>query len=142
MFLCSRCHSRECLHVPLLILKLTVGHHRDDTRHMLSTAEFEILSERKTFISNISRGAIIDQPALISALEEGLIRGAALDVTDPEPLPDDHPLWTTPNAIVTPHISGSITGYVDRAFGVLELNLDKRAKGEPLINVVNRKRGY
>lgn len=114
----------------------------DDTRHMLSGPEFEILSKKHAFISNISRGAIIDQPALISALEKGLVRGAALDVTDPEPLPDGHPLWSTPNVIITPHVSGNVAEYMERAFGVLELNLEKRAKGEPLINVVNRKRGY
>lgn len=109
---------------------------------MLGTEEFKILSKKKAFISNISRGGIINQPELISAMNDGLLRGAALDVTDPEPLPDNHALWTTPNVIVTPHISGNGVAYIDRAFGVLEMNLEKRAKGESLINVVDRKRGY
>lgn len=109
---------------------------------MLSTAEFEILSKKKTLISNISRGPIIDQPALIEALEKGLLRGACLDVTDPEPLPSDNPLWDTKNAIVTPHLSGLVSTYTERSFGVLDLNLERRAAGKPLVNVVKRKRGY
>ena len=128
----------------------------DQTRHFLAAPEFEILSKRNTFISNISRGAIINQDDLISALhrydkdvkdgKEGDdlkgLRGAALDVTEPEPLPADSPLWEAPNCIVTPHISGLGSSYMDRAFQVLEVNLERREKGEKLINVVNRKRGY
>ncbi|KAF2436606.1 2-hydroxyacid dehydrogenase [Tothia fuscella] len=113
-----------------------------DTRHLLSTAEFDILSKKKALISNIARGAIIDQPALIAALEAGKLRGAALDVTDPEPLPSNDPLWKAPNVTITPHISGNAVDYIERLFAVLEVNLARRAKGEPLINVIDRKKGY
>ena len=113
-----------------------------ETHHMLSTAEFDILSKKKTFVSNISRGAIIDQPALVSALKDGKIRGAALDVTDPEPLPEDDELWDAPNCIVTPHISGINTSYTTRSLDILRVNLERLRDGEGLINVVNRKRGY
>ncbi|KAL8900404.1 MAG: hypothetical protein Q9192_001088 [Flavoplaca navasiana] len=141
------------------------------TTHLLGEEEFKILSKRNAFVTNISRGPIIDQPALIAALkayddytspmadgggefsvvpEADLkadtsipgIRGAALDVTDPEPLPKDDPLWNASNCIITPHISGLGSAYVDRCFQVFEVNLDKRKKGERLINVVDRERGY
>jgi phosphoglycerate dehydrogenase-like enzyme len=112
------------------------------TRHFLSTEEFDILSKRKALVSNIARGPIIDQPALAKALHEGKLRGAALDVTEPEPLPPDDPLWNAPNVIITPHISGSGTAYSERAFAVLEQNLTNREEGRPLINVVSRRKGY
>lgn len=128
----------------------------EETRHFLAAPEFEILSKRNTFISNIARGQIINQDDLISALhqydkdkKEGKkgdalrgLRGAALDVTDPEPLPKDHPLWDAPNTILTPHISGQSTEYMDRALQVLEVNLERKQNGEKLINEVDRKRGY
>jgi len=117
----------------------------EQTRHFLSTEEFKVLSQdgkRPAFITNIARGPIIDQPALIKALKDGTLAGAALDVTDPEPLPEDSELWGLENAIVTPHVSGVGQSYAERAFQVLELNLEKRRNGERLINVVQRERGY
>lgn len=93
-------------------------------------------------MANISRGGIIDQPALIKALEDKKISGAALDVTDPEPLPPDHPLWSAPNVLITPHISGSTTVYAERAFQVLRENLRRRRDGGKLVNLVDRERGY
>jgi phosphoglycerate dehydrogenase-like enzyme len=115
------------------------------TTHLLSTPEFELLSKsnpHKTYIANISRGAIIDQPALVAACENKQILGAALDVTDPEPLPPDDPLWTAPNVLITPHVSGNTTVYAERAFQVLEENVVRWKKGEKFINVVDRKSGY
>ena len=127
-----------------------------ETLHFIAAEEFAILGKtRNAFVSNISRGQIINQTDLVTFLRKykdndpldgkdggGGIRGAALDVTDPEPLPKDDPLWDAPNCIVTPHISGLGDAYVDRAFQVVEVNLDRKEKGEKLINVVNRKRGY
>ena len=120
------------------------------TKHLISAPEFEILGKRNAFVSNISRGPIIQQTDLIAALKKGAendgkdggLGGAALDVTDPEPLPKDDPLWDAPNVIITPHISGTGTAYVERAFQVLEVNLDRREKGAKLINVVDREKGY
>ena len=122
----------------------------DDTEHFLGAEEFEILGRKKRgFVTNISRGQIIKQDDLIASLNQGAdkdsengLRGAALDVTDPEPLPADSELWDAPNCIVTPHISGLSTRYMERSFQVLQVNLAKRAKGKKLINVVNRKKGY
>lgn len=127
-----------------------------ETTHFISAAEFAILGKtRNAFISNISRGQIINQSDLLTYLRKyadndpldgkdggGGLRGAALDVTDPEPLPKDDPLWDAPNCIITPHISGLGEAYTDRAFQVLEVNLDRRERGERMINVVDRKRGY
>ena len=128
------------------------------THHFISEAELQILgkSGKNAFLSNISRGRIIDQSALITSLRkyvdndplqggsggEGGIRGCALDVTDPEPLPPDHELWDAPNCIITPHISGLGSTYTKRALDVFRVNLEKWQKGEKLINQVDRKRGY
>lgn len=117
----------------------------EQTKHFLSTEEFKILSQdgkRPAFVSNIARGQIVDQAALIAALKDGTLSGAALDVTDPEPLPEDSELWDLENVIVTPHISGVGQAYTDRAFQVVETNLERRERGEGLINVVRRERGY
>lgn len=127
-----------------------------ETTRFIGAEEFAILGRKKNaFISNISRGQIVVQSELIAALKAykdndplhggdggcGL-RGAALDVADPEPLPKDSPLWDAPNCIITPHISGLGESYVDRSFQVLEVNLDRRENGQEMINVVDRKRGY
>lgn len=93
-------------------------------------------------MANIARGQCIDQKALIVALEQGQIGGAALDVTDPEPLPADDPLWDAPNVLITPHCSGSSDVYADRAFQVLIENIKRHRSGGKLINEVNRERGY
>ena len=150
--------DKESLHnflkqdIDLLLISVPLT---KETTHFIAEAELEILGKRNAFISNISRGQIIKQSDLLTALKKykdndpldggdggGGIRGAALDVTDPEPLPEDDPLWDAPNCIITPHISGLGSAYVDRAFQVLEVNLDRRENGEKLINVVDRKKGY
>lgn len=115
------------------------------TNHFLGKTEFESLShggKRPAFISNIARGQIINQPEMIDALKNGLLAGAALDVTDPEPLPANSELWDLPNVTVTPHVSGQSEAYFERSFQVLELNLHRKDKGEKLVNVVQRSRGY
>lgn len=117
------------------------------TKHFLGAEEFEILGTNKNaFIVNISRGSILVQDELIKACKkdpkDGGLRGAALDVTDPEPLGSDSPLWDVENITVTPHISGLSAAYMERSLQVLEQNLENYEKGRSLINVVNRKRGY
>lgn len=133
---------RQDIDILLVSVPLT-----SQTTHLLGKEEFDILGKtRNAFISNISRGQIIQQEDLIEALkrrpEDGGLRGAALDVTDPEPLPKDNELWALPNVFVTPHISFAGEAYVERAFQALETNLSRMEKGEELINVVHRKRGY
>ncbi|PWW72267.1 hypothetical protein C7212DRAFT_286555 [Tuber magnatum] len=114
----------------------------DLTRHMLSTAEFEILGRRKAYVVNVSRGGIIDHDALTKALKAGLLAGASLDVTEPEPLPTDSELWTMRDVVITPHISGTGRGYVARVVDLLEANLERLSAGESMFNVVKRGRGY
>jgi len=117
----------------------------DQTKHFLSTPEFKALSQdgkSPAFVQNIARGPIIDQPALIKALKDGTVASAALDVTDPEPLPEDSELWDLPNVTVTPHVSGVGSSYTQRSFQLFETNLERREKGEKLLNVVRRDRGY
>ena len=96
------------------------------------------------YLINVGRGVTVDQDALIRALNEGRIAGAALDVVTPEPLPADHPLWTAKNCIITPHCSGDmgLEYSVDRTFDLFCENLKRYAKGEDLINLVDPRKGY
>lgn len=123
----------------ILVLSLPLT---SETKDLLSHEQFEILSKKKTFVSNIARGGIINTDALIDALESGKIRGAALDVTDPEPLPSDHKLWKAPNLLITPHVSWQTQSLMTRVLDILELNLDNLSSGGQLINVVNREHNY
>lgn len=112
------------------------------TLHALGAEEFKILSKRNALIVNIARGAIIKTEDLIVSLKNGELRGAALDVTDPEPLGKDSELWDMKNVSVTPHVSGLGTTYAERSFSILEENLGNIEGGRELINVVSREKGY
>jgi len=91
---------------------------------------------------NISRGALVDEPALINALQEGTIGGAALDVFSQEPLPESSALWGMPNVLITPHVSGSNPHYDRRVTDLFIDNLKRYLAGEPLRNKVDMERGY
>ena len=97
----------------------------------------EILSLMKSgsLLVNASRGAVVDTAALMAALADGRIR-AALDVTDPEPLPDGHPLWSMPGVLITPHVAGDVSHEEDRAWALVADQVGRLARGEPLRNVV------
>ena len=127
----------------LLVIALPLT---EQTKHSIGRAEFDVLArkegEGKTFVTNIARGPIVVTEDLIEALETGKIKGAALDVTDPEPLPEWHPLWKAKNVIITPHVSGASTRYYERVLRILELNLGLLSEGKELTNKVNRKDGY
>jgi len=116
----------------------------DATEHFLGAEEFSILGKQNALVVNIARGSILVQNDLIAALKkkEGGLRGAALDVTDPEPLDKENELWDLENVAVTPHMSGIGTMYVNRSFEILEINLNNLESGKKLINEVNRERGY
>lgn len=111
------------------------------THHAIGKAEIAAMRPH-TFIINIGRGGLIDQDALIAALQEGRIAGAALDVTDPEPLPTESPLWKMKNVIITPHVSGNSLHYADRVIELFAENLRRYIHNEPLFNVVQRELGY
>jgi phosphoglycerate dehydrogenase-like enzyme len=94
------------------------------------------------FLVDVSRGGVLHQEALIHALEENKIAGAALDVFPEEPLPEDSPLWEMPNVIITPHISGVTPNYDQRAVELFARNLERYIEGEPLYNVIDPNLGY
>lgn len=114
-----------------------------ESEGLLSAERIALLSE-KTFVINVGRGAVIDQDALINALNEGRIAGAALDVVYPEPLPADHPLWSARNCIITPHSSGdmALKYTVDITVDIFCDNLKRYVKGERLTHLVDIKAGY
>ena len=114
-----------------------------ESEGLLSADRIAVLP-RKTFVINVGRGTVIDQDALIEALNDGRIAGAALDVMYPEPLPADHPLWTARNCIITPHISGDmgLPETVDITVDIFCENLRRYASGEKLTNLIDVSVGY
>lgn len=105
--------------------------------------EHELLAMKPTaYLVNISRGRVIDEQALIRALQGGWIAGAGLDVTVEEPLSKNSPLWDMPNVILTPHMSGLTDQYSMRLTEVFTENLHRYRAGEPLLNVVDPAKGY
>jgi len=111
------------------------------TQRIFDAGFFAALPPGAIFI-NVGRGGSVDTAALMAALESGRLAGAGLDVTDPEPLPGDHPLWRRNDVIITPHVSaGSDAGREDRWLIARE-NLRRYVEGAPLLSVVDVKRGY
>jgi len=110
----------------------------DETTHHLINEQTLSLCKKSLLLVNIARGPIVDTRALDAALRSGTIAGAGLDVTDPEPLPPDHPLWDAPNLIITPHCSGA-SGILtaNRLVDLACDNLDRFMAGAPLRHVVN-----
>jgi phosphoglycerate dehydrogenase-like enzyme len=107
----------------------------DATEHLVDESVFETLPPESVLV-NVARGPVVVTDALVSALRSNDIRGAALDVTDPEPLPEEHPLWTLSNVFVTPHNSGDTPQYYERVADILTENLDRQERGEQLQNRV------
>jgi phosphoglycerate dehydrogenase-like enzyme len=98
--------------------------------------------KQDAFIVNVGRGSAIDQSALIEALNENWIAGAGLDVTSPEPLPEESPLWEMSNVILTSHSSGDSPSNTERRFEIFSKNVKLYSQGKPLENVVDFKEGY
>jgi phosphoglycerate dehydrogenase-like enzyme len=95
-----------------------------------------------TLLVDVSRGGVVNQDALVTALEENMIAGAALDVFPEEPLPEDHPLWGFSNVIISPHIAGFSAHYNQRAINPFSKNVELYLNKQPLLNVVDVQRGY
>jgi len=112
-----------------------------DTQKMIGAKEFEVM-KNSAYIINISRGQIIDEEAMIKALESKQIAGAGLDVFAVEPLPQKSVLWDMPNVIISPHIAASMDGYPELATELFCENLRRYINGKKLLNMVSKNKGY
>ena len=116
--------------VVILITPLT-----PETKHLMNADRLKLMKDGATLI-NVARGPVVDTDALVAELNSGRI-GAGLDVTDPEPLPSDHPLWKCPNLIIAPHVGGDSDAFVPRGRQLVMEQLGRISRGEPLINIVS-----
>jgi len=111
------------------------------TRRLISAEELAAMRP-DAWLINVSRGAIVDTDALVAALVANTIGGAALDVTDPEPLPDGHPLWSLPNAIITPHVATTQAMSTEALCERIADNVSRFRAGRELIGLVDLDEGY
>ena len=105
-----------------------------ETRHLMNSNRLAAMKDGAALI-NVARGAVVDTDALLKELQAGRI-SAGLDVTDPEPLPAGHPLWSAPNTFITPHVGGDSRAFEPRGRALVEEQLARFAAGQPLVNVV------
>jgi D-2-hydroxyacid dehydrogenase (NADP+) len=115
--------------------------HTTLSHKMLGPRQFELMKKGSYFIA-VSRGGLYDLNSLVKALDSKQLAGAGVDVTDPEPLPKGHPLWKCSNVVVTPHIAGRSDKDRDRMVGTIQENIRRFVDGRPLINVVDKQKGY
>jgi D-2-hydroxyacid dehydrogenase (NADP+) len=108
---------------------------------MMGARQFQAMKKNSYFIA-VSRGGIYDMNSLVKALDEKRLAGAGVDVTDPEPLPKDHALWKFQNVIITPHVAGRSDQSGARMIGTIKENIRRFVEGKPLINVVDKQKGY
>jgi phosphoglycerate dehydrogenase-like enzyme len=113
----------------------------DDTWGLIGETQLDEMKST-AYLVDVSRGGVVDHAALITALKEGKIKGAALDVYPEEPLPQGSPLWKMPDVILTPHIAGASREYNARAVDLFIENLERFFEGKPLLNVIDMQRGY
>jgi phosphoglycerate dehydrogenase-like enzyme len=122
--------------VVVVLLPLT-----SETRGLLDAGALSLM-KRRSLLVNVARGGIVDEAALAKALEGGEIGGAAIDVFEQEPLPASSPLWNAPNCMVTPHVAGLSRDYMMRLGDIFLENIRRAEAGEPLLNQIDRARGY
>ena len=115
--------------------------HTEKSHKMMGPQQFELMKKGSYFIA-VSRGGIYDLPSLVKALDSQKLAGAGVDVTDPEPLPAGNSLWKFDNAIITPHIAGRSDKDRARMLGTVKANIARFADGKPMINVVDKLKGY
>lgn len=113
----------------------------EETRGMLGPRELALLPSGAVLV-NVARGGVVDEAALVDALRAGRLRGAGLDVFACEPLPDDSPLWSLPNVLATPHVSGASRRFWRRQTDLILANLERHLAGRPLLNAVDVDAGY
>jgi D-3-phosphoglycerate dehydrogenase len=126
----------EASDVVVLIAPLTPA-----TRHLLDAAALARLRPT-AWVVNVARGGLIDTDALVAALRAGRLGGACLDVTEPEPLPDGHPLWSLPNVLITPHVANTMAMLEEAFREHVAANVARFARGEPLLSPIDVDRGY
>ena len=112
-----------------------------ESRHMVAARQFELMKKGSYFVA-VSRGELYDTAALLNALDSKKLAGAGLDVTETEPLPKGHALWKFPNVVITPHVAGQSPGSHRRRAGVIRENISRFVRDQPLMNVVDKRRGY
>ncbi|MBK7876248.1 MAG: D-2-hydroxyacid dehydrogenase [Planctomycetes bacterium] len=112
-----------------------------ETEHLIDAAALARMKDG-AYLVNIARGKVVDTDALVAALRAGKLAGACLDVTEPEPLPKDHALWSFPNVVITPHVAAAAELTDERARSLTRENLRRFDAGEPLLNVVDKRAGY
>ena len=122
------------------IVVVTVPH-TPETEGLFDAKAFSIMKESALLIT-VGRGQTVQTDALVGALNRGSIGGAGLDVVDPEPLPDNHPLWSCPNAIITPHMAGNGPERAGRNQELVLENLRRYVAGQPLLSAVDKTLGY
>jgi phosphoglycerate dehydrogenase-like enzyme len=127
--------------VPQVDVLMSAAPLTKETRQMFNEGVFRKMKPTSYFI-NVSRGGLVDQEALVKALKEKWIRGAGLDVATPEPLPPESPLWDCPNLVITPHNSGAAPMRQVRLVALVSENVRRYSHGLPLLNVVDKARGY
>jgi phosphoglycerate dehydrogenase-like enzyme len=115
--------------VVIVVIPLT-----PQTRRLVDAEFLAAMPDGALFV-NAARGAVADTDAILAELRSGRLR-AALDVVDPEPLPPDHPLWSAPNLLLTPHVGGSVRGFPARAYRLVRTQIERYLAGQPLENVV------
>jgi phosphoglycerate dehydrogenase-like enzyme len=115
--------------------------HTPMSHKMVGAREFELMKKDAYFIA-VSRGGLYDMNGLVKALDSKRLSGAGVDVVDPEPLPKGHPLWKFDNVVITPHIAGRSDKDRERMVGTIKANIQRFVDGKPMINVVNKQKGY
>ena len=115
--------------------------HTEKSHKMMGAHEFDLMKPKSYFIA-VSRGGIYDMGGLVRALDSKRLAGAGVDVTDPEPLPRGHPLWKFKNVVITPHIAARSDRDHERMVGTIQENLRRFVEGKPLVNVVDKQKGY
>lgn len=112
-----------------------------ETEGMFDREAFRAM-RRHAYLINVTRGRIVNEEALMEALQDGLIGGVGLDVTPQEPLPADHPLWEMPHVVITPHVAGASQLRTDREVELFCENLKRFLNGEPMLAVIDKRKGY
>ncbi len=112
-----------------------------ETRHLMNAETFAVM-KKSAYFFNVGRGQVVDEAALVAALQQGHLAGAGLDVFEQEPLPPESPLWQLEQVIISPHVSGFTTQYDTRASFLFAENVRRYLAQEPLLNLVDREKGY